>query len=50
MKSKFPYVPGMDFSGVVVRVGPKCNRLKIGDKVWGKADYGGFGQYLKGWF
>jgi NADPH:quinone reductase-like Zn-dependent oxidoreductase len=28
-----PLIGGMEFAGVVVEVGPKCKRLKVGDKV-----------------
>merc|ERR1712176_1295561 len=34
---QYPHKLGSDLAGVVVAVGPGCNRLKIGDEVWGEA-------------
>jgi len=33
----YPHKLGSDLAGVVVAVGPGCDRLKVGDEVWGEA-------------
>merc|ERR1719498_1182865 len=33
----YPHQLGFDLSGVVVAVGEGCNRLEVGDEVWGEA-------------
>lgn len=37
-KPSLPVVPGMDVSGIVVKVGSKVSRFKIGDEVFGVCD------------
>jgi NADPH:quinone reductase-like Zn-dependent oxidoreductase len=37
----FPHVPGTDVAGVVVDVGSKVKRLKVGDKVYGNTNLNG---------
>lgn len=36
--NKLPYIPGLDASGTVVKVGSYCQRIKVGDEVWFKVD------------
>lgn len=35
MVVSYPFTPGFDFAGRVVRVGGACERLKVGDLVYG---------------
>ena len=46
-KSKFPYVLGRDFSGVVSAVGPGVDDLRIGDEVFGVCEAGQEGAYAE---
>lgn len=32
----YPHKLGIDLAGIVVAVGPKCSRIKVGDEVWGE--------------
>ena len=34
---KYPFIPGTDVAGEVVEIGPRVNRLKVGDRVVGNA-------------
>ncbi|XP_029657508.1 uncharacterized protein LOC115231677 [Octopus sinensis] len=34
-EKEFPFVPGRDFSGVVIDTGQGCNKFSVGDDVWG---------------
>ena len=44
----FPFVPGVDFSGVIEEIGPKVAGLKVGDAVFGEADVrGSAGSYAE---
>ncbi|MBI3181468.1 MAG: NADP-dependent oxidoreductase [Myxococcales bacterium] len=46
--TRFPYVMGNDGAGVVVAVGPKVRRLRVGDHAYGFQMEGGFyGEYVK---
>ena len=35
MNLPFPFLPGCDFAGDVVRVGANAGKFKVGDRVWG---------------
>ncbi|KAJ1554267.1 hypothetical protein HK405_005537, partial [Cladochytrium tenue] len=35
IKPKFPFVPGAEFAGTVIEVGPKSKGYKVGDRVFG---------------
>jgi len=37
MNQSFPFIPGFDVSGVIVKAGLFCKRLKPGDEVYGLA-------------
>lgn len=39
---KVPFVPGLEFSGVVKQVGASCTRFKAGDHVMGCTRFGGY--------
>jgi NADPH2:quinone reductase len=41
-KPPLPFIPGLEMSGVVARVGPDVDRFKPGDAVVGGARWGGF--------
>jgi NADPH:quinone reductase-like Zn-dependent oxidoreductase len=46
---KLPLIPGWDFSGAVVSLGPDAERFEEGDEVFGKADSsrdGAYAEYL----
>lgn len=43
---KPPTIPGADFGGVVVAVGEGVDELSVGDRVYGEANGGGFGELL----
>jgi NADPH:quinone reductase-like Zn-dependent oxidoreductase len=45
--SRFPYIPGRDFSGVVSVVGEGVRDLRIGDEVFGVCDVGQEGAYAE---
>jgi NADPH:quinone reductase-like Zn-dependent oxidoreductase len=45
--TKFPYVLGRDFSGVVSAVGEGVSDLKVGDEVFGVCDIGQEGTYAE---
>jgi NADPH:quinone reductase-like Zn-dependent oxidoreductase len=45
--SKFPLIPGRDFSGAVSALGSGVNDLKIGDAVFGVLDIGREGTYTE---
>jgi NADPH:quinone reductase-like Zn-dependent oxidoreductase len=45
--SRFPYVPGRDFSGVVAGLGAAVGDLKVGDAVFGVCDVGQEGAYAE---
>jgi NADPH:quinone reductase-like Zn-dependent oxidoreductase len=45
--SRFPYVPGRDFSGVVAALGAGVNDFKPGDAVFGVCDTGQEGAYAE---
>ncbi len=40
--SKYPLVPGFDFSGTVVQVGSQATTFKVGDKVFGTSLFGSY--------
>lgn len=39
-------IPGLEFSGVVESLGPRCTRFKVGDKVMGVVGGGGYAERL----
>ena len=45
--SKFPYILGRDFSGVVSAVGPDVSDLRVGDEVFAVCDAGQEGAYAE---
>jgi len=42
-----PFVPGYEYSGVVVAIGSGVKHLKIGDKVYGGTVFGGYTNQIK---
>lgn len=47
LKYDMPHVLGYDFSGVIIRVGKKINKFKIGDEIYGRPSRGGaFAEYI----
>ncbi len=45
--SRFPYVPGRDFSGVVATLGKGVSDFRVGDPVFGVCDVGREGAYAE---
>ena len=45
--SRFPYILGRDFSGVVSSVGDGVSDLRVGDEVFGVCDVGQEGAYAE---
>jgi len=45
--SRFPYILGRDFSGVVAALGAEVSDLKVGDEVFGVCDVGQEGAYAE---
>lgn len=45
LPAAFPAKLGMDMAGVVVKVGPGCTRIKVGDEVWADLADDGLGGY-----
>ena len=45
--SRFPYVPGRDFSGVVTALGEGVRDFKLGERVFGVCDVGQEGAYAE---
>ena len=45
-KFALPFVPGSDYSGVVVSVGDKVGKFKVGDCVCGFAGMGSFAEFI----
>src|SRR5436190_12946453 len=45
--SKFPYILGRDFSGVVSALGAGVTDLRVGDEVFGVCDVGQEGAYAE---
>lgn len=49
VKYKMPLILGNDFSGVVVKVGAKVTRFKVGDEIYArprKSKIGNFAEYI----
>jgi NADPH:quinone reductase-like Zn-dependent oxidoreductase len=48
MKKSFPYIPGFDCSGVVIAIGSKVSRVRVGDAVFGNLAMSGgsFADYV----
>ena len=42
-----PFVPGVEVSGVVTKVGKKVKGLKVGDEVMALTSWGGFSEFVK---
>ena len=40
-----PYIPGHDYAGEVVKLGPNVKNLKVGDRVFGISQTGSWSQY-----
>lgn len=45
-KLPLPFVPGSDYSGVVVAVGSKVSKFRVGDRVCSFAGDGSFAQFI----
>ncbi|KAJ1723088.1 hypothetical protein LPJ61_005863 [Coemansia biformis] len=45
IKPPFPFIPGAEFSGTVVRAAVGDGRLKPGDRVFGSTDSGAYAEY-----
>ena len=45
-KDPLPFIPGMEFSGVISRVGTGAERLKVGDRVFGQAPRGALAERI----
>ena len=45
-KPPLPFVPGSDYSGVIVSVGADVSKFRIGDPVCSFAGLGSFAQYI----
>ena len=44
LKPDFPFIPGMEFAGEVVAVGPHCGSFRIGDRVASYVESGGYAE------
>lgn len=45
----YPQALGHEYSGEVVKVGEKCTKIKVGDKVCCLNNMGGFAEYVRVW-
>ncbi|XP_074286467.1 uncharacterized protein LOC141611750 isoform X2 [Silene latifolia] len=45
-KAPLPFIPGSDYSGVVIAVGSAVSKFVVGDRVCSLANLGSFAQYL----
>lgn len=45
-KPPLPFIPGSDYSGIVIAVGPKVSKFKLGDRVCSFAADGSFAQFI----
>jgi NADPH2:quinone reductase len=45
-KDPLPFVPGMEFSGIVCRLGDRVSHLKVGDRVFGLAQRGALAEKI----
>ncbi len=43
---KTPFVPGLEYSGVIIRKGKDVNKFEIGDKIIGLTKFGAYSSYL----
>jgi NADPH2:quinone reductase len=46
-KPELPYIPGMDVAGTVLEAGAGVDRVKVGDRVFGRIDIGGLAEIVK---